>query len=92
MLSDVQKNALKWSLRKPHVNSTCIGCSACIAISGDVFEFNDDGLSCVIKLASYENKDVDDSISACPVDAISWQDADGDTGEYLNGITEHSDV
>ena len=46
----------------------------------------------MIKLASYENKDVDDSISACPVDAISWQDADGDTGEYLNGITEHSDV
>jgi hypothetical protein len=31
------KNGLK---RKPHVNSTCIGCSACTAISGAVFELD----------------------------------------------------
>lgn len=58
--------------RKPVVSSACIGCSACVAISGDVFELNDDGYSIVIDLPDYEGKDVDDSIVACPVSAISW--------------------
>ena len=91
MLSDSQLSSLKWTLRKPHVNSTCIGCSACTAISGDVFEFDEDGLSCVKSLPSYENYDVDDSISACPVNAISWQEADAN-GKYINGVVEHIDV
>lgn len=73
------------------MNSTCIGCSACIAISGNVFEFNNDGLSCVVSLPSYENQDIDDSIAACPVNAISWQEAD-ENGEYTNGVIEHIDV
>lgn len=58
--------------RKPVVSSACIGCSACVAISGDVFELNDDGYSIVMDIADYEGKDVDDSIVACPVNAISW--------------------
>lgn len=58
--------------RKPVVSSACIGCSACVAISGDVFELNDDGYSIVMDLSDYEGKDVDDSIIACPVSAISW--------------------
>lgn len=91
MLSDSQRSLLKWIIRKPHVNSTCIGCSACIAISGNVFEFNNDGLSCVVSLPSYENQDIDDSIAACPVNAISWQEAD-ENGEYTNGVIEHIDV
>ena len=91
MISDSQLASLKWSIRKPHVNSTCIGCSACTAISGDVFEFNDEGLSCVTKQSTYENRDVDDSIAACPVNAISWQEADSD-GNYLNGVVEHKDI
>ncbi len=57
----------------PYVNETCIGCSACVAISGDVFELNDDGKSEVIAREDYGWLDVDDSISACPVDAISWR-------------------
>ncbi len=56
----------------PDVNETCIGCSACVAISDQVFELNDEGISEVIKRDSYENLDVDDAIAACPVDAISW--------------------
>ena len=59
--------------RKPIVSSACIGCSACVAISGDVFELNDDGYSIVKELSDYEGKDVDDSIIACPVSAISWE-------------------
>ena len=82
---------LKNALRKPHVNSTCIGCSACTAISGNVFELDDDGLSRVKKCDVYEWQDVDDSIAACPVNAISWQSVD-ESGEYKNGIVEHMDV
>ncbi|MBC7498656.1 ferredoxin [Candidatus Gracilibacteria bacterium] len=91
MLSDNQVSSLKGILRKPHVNSTCIGCSACTAISGDVFVFDDDGLSCVQSLTNYENRDVDDSIAACPVNAISWQETNSD-GSYKDGIVEHIDV
>ena len=58
--------------RKPNVSSACIGCSACVAISWDVFDLNDDGYSFVKELSDYEGKDVDDSIVACPVSAISW--------------------
>ncbi|PID84079.1 hypothetical protein CSB09_02910 [Candidatus Gracilibacteria bacterium] len=91
MLSDEQKNKLQGVLKKPHVNSTCIGCSACVSISSNVFELDDDGLSCVLPLDDYSGQDVDDSISACPVNAISWQEADSD-GNYLGGIKEHEDV
>lgn len=82
---------LKKAMKKPHVNSTCIGCGACAAIAGDVFDLNDMGLSCVKSLPEYPESDTDDAIAACPVSAISWQDAD-DNGEYLNGLKEHQDA
>ena len=63
-------NVLK--TRKPIVSEACIGCGACVAISGEVFEFNDEGYSIVKEMSDYEGQDVDDSIVACPVDAISW--------------------
>ncbi len=56
----------------PDVNETCIWCSACVAISPDVFELNDEWLSEVTLRDNYEGCDVDDAIAACPVDAISW--------------------
>ncbi len=61
------------SIRFPDVNETCIGCSACAAISWEVFELDDEWLSKVQDLPSYEDKFVDEAISACPVDAISWK-------------------
>lgn len=82
---------LKSQIRKPHVNSTCIGCSACTAISGDIFELDDQWLSCVKQLPNYEWHDVDDSIAACPVNAISWQDSD-ENGNYSNWAIEHQDI
>ena len=91
MINDVALSTLKNAMRKPHVNSTCIGCSACTAISWNIFELDDDGLSRVKKCDTYEGQDVDDSIAACPVNAISWQEADP-MGEYKNGIVEHLDV
>lgn len=61
-------------IKVPDVNETCIGCSACVAISPEVFELNDEGLSEVVEKEDYSGLDVDDAIAACPVDAISWKD------------------
>jgi len=75
ILTEEQKLKLRKSwIKFPHVNSSCIWCGACVAISPDVFELNDEWLSEVKFLDNYDNLWVDDSIMACPVDAISWQD------------------
>jgi len=73
IITPEQVQALKAAnIAVPDVNETCIGCSACVAISPDVFELNDEGLSEVVAHENYESMDVDDAIAACPVDAISW--------------------
>ncbi|NDK08194.1 ferredoxin [Candidatus Gracilibacteria bacterium] len=60
-------------VRYPIVEDSCIGCSACVAISQGVFEMNEDtGKSEVLNLESYEDLGVDDSIMACPVECIKW--------------------
>lgn len=82
---------LKSLTRKPHVNHTCIGCSACTAISWSVFELDEQWLSCVKHIDNYEWHDVDDSIAACPVNAISWQPCD-ENGTYPAWIIEHQDI
>ncbi len=75
LLSEEQiKKLQEWWTKYPDVNETCIGCSACVAISDEVFELDDEGLSVVKTCANYDDKFVDDAISACPVDAISWKD------------------
>lgn len=61
-------------LKAPYVNETCIGCSACVAIAGDVFDLDEEGKSHARYCETYNQTDVDDAISACPVDAISWQE------------------
>lgn len=84
--------SLKGLFKKPHVNSTCIGCSACVSITGgEYFTLDDDGLSIVPNCPHYDQEMVDDSIASCPVNAISWQACD-ESGAYLNGVTEHVDV
>jgi len=74
LLTEEQRKELQeaW-IRTAYVDENCIGCSACVAISPEVFELDDDGLSVVIKCDNYEGKWVDDAIGACPVDAISWK-------------------
>lgn len=74
LLTEEQIKKLQASAtRFPDVNETCIGCTVCTTVSSDVFEMNDEGVSTVQFCPSYEDKDVDDAIAACPVDAISWQ-------------------
>lgn len=74
LLTEEQREKLKQSwIRSPFVNETCIWCSACVAISWDVFDLDDDWKSVVKELWNYEDLWVDDSIMACPVNAISWK-------------------
>lgn len=40
-------------LKKPIVSSACIGCGACVAISGDVFEMSDD--TCLSEVRTLDN-------------------------------------
>lgn len=60
-------------IKVPGVNESCIGCSACVAIAPEVFELNDEGKSVVIESENYNEENVDNSIWACPVDAIYWE-------------------
>ena len=55
-----------------YVNDNCIGCSACVAICGNVFDLDDEGLA-FVKESFKQNSDIDDAISACPVDAIHYK-------------------
>ena len=58
---------------KVKVNSdACIGCGACVAICGDVFEFNDEGTSSVIvdEVKDELVEDVKEAIESCPTSAI----------------------
>ena len=74
LLTEEQRKKLQEAgIKSAYVNETCIGCSACVAISPEVFELDDNGLSVVIENDNYEGKGVDDAIGACPVDAISWK-------------------
>ena len=74
LLTDEQMKKLKESwIRYPIVEDTCIGCWACVAISEEAFELDDEGKSVVKHLDSYEGKSIDDSMSACPVDSIKWE-------------------
>lgn len=62
----------------------CIGCGACVAIDPEHFDFNDSGLSCVIK------DEVTDSVleakDSCPVSAIkvSEENASEEKSEEKN--------
>ena len=74
LLTDDQRIKLKeaW-IKAPFVNDTCIWCSACVAISPEAFELNEEWISVVITQDSYNEESIENSISACPVDAISWK-------------------
>lgn len=50
----------------------CIGCGACQAVCGDVFEINDDGLAQTIvdEISEDIQEDAIDAKEGCPVGAI----------------------
>jgi ferredoxin len=64
-------------MKKLFVNhEACIGCGACVAIDQEHFDFNDEGLSEVIKNENIDSEDVKNAISSCPTNAISYVDDD----------------
>ena len=62
---------------KPVVNDSCIACGTCESLCPEVFKVEDkDGkMIAVVQEADYKaNKEkIDESISACPVQAIDWE-------------------
>ena len=58
---------------KVNVNKdACIGCGACVSICDQVFEFDDEGMSKVIKeeVPSELENDVKEAKESCPTAAI----------------------
>ena len=49
----------------------CIGCGACVAIDPEHFDFNDNGLSSVIKDDNYDSANLKSAMESCPTGAIS---------------------
>lgn len=74
ILTEEQIKHLKETWVKfPWVKESCIGCSACVAIAWDIFYLNDEWKSVVKALDTYNEDDVNNSISVCPVDSIYWE-------------------
>ncbi len=57
-------------------DSSCIGCGACQALVGEVFDINDDGYAYVREDANIEKyeEEINDAIENCPTGAISKED------------------
>lgn len=52
----------------------CIGCGACVAIDPEHFDFNDNGLSSVIKNDNLDSANLKSAMESCPTGAISFAD------------------
>ena len=59
-------------IKRPFVNNNCIGCGACISVASDYFDYNKNNLSEVKKCETYDEQEVNNAISVCPVKAIEW--------------------
>ncbi len=50
----------------------CISCGLCVGICGEVFEFNDDGISEAVGEITEENEDLArEAAEGCPTSAIT---------------------
>ena len=52
----------------------CIGCGACVAIDPEHFDFNENGLSSVIKNENLESANLKSAMESCPTGAISFSE------------------
>lgn len=60
-------------MKKIVLNKTsCVGCGACVAICGEHFDFDDNGLSNIIKqLDGDPTSELLEAVDSCPTNAIS---------------------
>lgn len=66
----------------------CIGCGACVAVSPENFDFNEEGLSIVIN--DEVNEKTIEAIELCPVFAISKEEDQSDNdNRYCNECCEN---
>lgn len=63
----------------------CIGCGACVAIDAEHFDFNDNGLSSVIKNENLDSSNLKSAMESCPTGAIKL--TDGDTCDCCDNCT-----
>ena len=77
-------------MKKINLNKTsCIGCGACVAICGEHFEFDDNGLSTIIKqLEAEPSSELLEAIDSCPTNAISLVDVEEVKENVINEIKE----
>lgn len=62
-------------MEKLNVNEEqCIGCGACVAIDSEHFDFNENGLSSVIKEDNLDSANLKSAMESCPTGAISIGD------------------
>jgi len=61
-------------VKTPYVDENCIGCGACVAICGDVFDLDDEWKAFAKEwMNSCTSEGIDDAIWACPVNAIHYK-------------------
>lgn len=63
-------------MKKLCVNETCIGCGLCVATDPEHFDFDDNGLSNVIKNDNLDTDNLKAAIAGCPVGAIKLEGCD----------------
>lgn len=52
----------------------CIGCETCVELCNDIFAFNnDENIAYVIKEEDGDEECIEEAISSCPVECISYE-------------------
>ena len=71
-------------MKKLVVKDGCIGCGACVAIDSEHFDFDENGLSSVIKNENLETDELKNAMASCPVSVIKLEDCACNCGENCN--------
>ena len=57
--------------------SECTDCESCVALCPSVFKRNENtGLLEVADLSEYPEEDIEEAMSMCPADCITWEKAE----------------
>jgi ferredoxin len=69
----------------------CVGCGACVAICGEHFAFDDNGLSSIIKpLDGEPTSELLEAVDSCPTNAINLGEEEKESVETEVKVTEEA--